>query len=88
MFKSWSFIFGTCKENNLDAIKKKILPFGQIGMENHKCKINDNEVYEIKTLLKYGMKQYKIAKIFNVSQSLISLIKHGKLRGEIFLKQA
>jgi hypothetical protein len=70
---------GTCKDNNLDAIKKNILPFGQIGMENHRCKLTDDEVVEIRLMIKNGFTQSKIAKKFNVSQSLICFINKGKL---------
>lgn len=79
---------GTCKENNLDAINKNILPFGKKGIENHRCKISDEQVNSIRDMLYKKISQYKIAKIFGVSQPLISLIKNGKLRGGLFLKQA
>jgi HNH endonuclease len=78
---------GTCKDNNLDAIKKNILPFGKIGKENHRCKLSDEDVIKVKEMIDQKISQCKISKIFGVSQTLISLINLGKLRGGLFLKQ-
>ena len=41
----------------------------------HLRKINENDYEKIKIMLDNGIKQKEIAKIFNVSESLISRIK-------------
>lgn len=79
---------GTCRDNNLDAIRKKILPFGQCGTENHNAKLSDKDVFEIKKMLGLGITQKVIANFFCVSQALISLINQNKLWGGLFLRQA
>lgn len=79
---------GTCKDNNLDAIKKKILPFGQKGSENHRAKLKEQDVLTIRMMLDQGYSQQKIADKYNVSRSLIGFIKNKKLWGGLFLKQA
>lgn len=43
---------GTCKENNLDAIKKNIHPtMGKSGSENHMSKLTEKQVKEIRVEL-------------------------------------
>lgn len=46
--------------------------------KNGMSKLNTNDVVEIKTMLKNGISQYKIAEKFNVSRSSILKIKLGK----------
>lgn len=49
------------------------------GVRNGQTKLNEIQVTEIKSLLKQGLSQYKIAEMFNVSRSCILGIKLGKL---------
>jgi predicted XRE-type DNA-binding protein len=82
---------GTCKENNLDAIKKSLHPtMGKIGSKNHMSKLTDRQIEEItkelekrkgiskKDVMKNGLSQKKLAKKFAVSQSSISMINTHK----------
>jgi len=72
----------TCKENNLDAIKKGIHPtMGKKGSENHMAKLSDEDYKKIKQLLSESdLSQKEIADKFNVSQPLICLINRNRLR--------
>lgn len=69
----------TCKENNLDAIKKNLHPtIGKKGSKNCNAKLSEEDVkkirFELRKNEKSRMSQIEIAKKFNVSQSNISLI--------------
>lgn len=46
-------------------------------------KLNDEEVYEIKTLIKQNIPAKQIAAKFNVSESTISRIKKNELHSDI-----
>lgn len=48
------------------------------GVKNGMSKLNDSKVAEIKSLLKSGLSQYKIANKFGVSRSAILKIHLGK----------
>lgn len=69
---------GTAKDNVHDMYKKgrnrKLC-----GENNDNAKLSKENVLEIKKLLDNDVYQVHIAKAFNVSQPLISLIKTGKL---------
>lgn len=49
-----------------------------LGKNNLLTKLTNNKVYQIKMLLKLGFKGIEIAKIYNVSDGIISRIKTGK----------
>lgn len=70
---------GTCKENNLDAIKKDLLPIGRSGERNPNCKLSEDRVREIRKMCKTKMTQREIAKLFGISQATVSAIKINKL---------
>lgn len=78
---------GTCKENNIDALKKGISFMGKKGKENHMHKLNEDQCNEILTLIHEGKSQQNIANIYNVAQTTISKIKLNKAGGGLFLKQ-
>lgn len=48
------------------------------GERNGSSKLKDSDVIKIKKLLSEGVKSYKIAEMFNISQSTISEIKNNK----------
>ena len=54
--------------------------------KNGMSKLNSKDVAEIKTMLKNGISQYKIAKKFNVSRSAILKIKLGKTWSNIVVQ--
>jgi hypothetical protein len=60
---------GTQKDNVYDAVKKGIIPNSE--------KLTDNQKSMIVSRLDLGVKQKDVAKEFNVSQSLISIVKRG-----------
>jgi hypothetical protein len=60
-------------ENMQHAFKTKLV--NNTGVNNGMSVLNDEKAVEIKRLLKTGMSQYKIAKIFGVSRSAILKIK-------------
>ena len=66
---------GTCKENNLDSIKKNINPcIGKKRDLNHKTKIYSKDFDRINELYLKGYSQMEISKMYNVSQSNISVV--------------
>jgi hypothetical protein len=75
------FFLGTIAENNLDKYLKGRHGKGESvsnkGMDNGASKLTDDEVKEIKKLLRQGISQQKIADRFGVAQTNISLIKRG-----------
>lgn len=53
----------------------------RIAEDNELCKVTESDIEEIINLCNKGeIKQYKIAEMFNISQSLVSMIKHKKRR--------
>ncbi len=72
---------GTQKQNNDDKISKcrqsKIPPPHKRGKENGASKLSDEQVIEIKKLLKEGKSTYLIGPIFGVSKTTILRIKKG-----------
>jgi len=75
---NFSHIFlGTLNDNNQDMIKKGRM-YINYGGKSPKRKLSDEQVIEIKKLLKTGLSQNKISKKFNISQSGIVDIKSGR----------
>jgi hypothetical protein len=65
----------TSHENHIHAMNLGLKAKG----EGHGCsKLKMEDVYKIKTMLKEGMPQRKISKLFNVGQSAITDINLGK----------
>lgn len=66
---------GTNKDNQLDNVKK-----GRVGSrKGEMCftsKLTDSQVLEIRRLCSKGIKQYKIAKMFNIHPPQVSRIKN------------
>jgi len=63
---------GTHQQNIDDKVEKNRQAKGeQIG------KLTDDDVFEIKVLIGFGVPQRQIAKQFNMSQSLISRVSRG-----------
>lgn len=65
---------GSQAENVKDCIEKNRF---QHGEKNGRCKLTQKEVDEIRKLLNDGVKNVKLAKMFNISQTCISNIKQG-----------
>ncbi len=72
--------FGTDQDNSDDKIKKG--RDNKAKGENHcRCKLSDQEVFEIRNLYKNKIfNQLKLAKLYNVSRPNISLITLNKSR--------
>jgi hypothetical protein len=66
---------GTCKQNQQDMKAKNRSTF---GTKNARAKLTDEKVRQIKSCLKAGIIQSKIAVMFDVSQIEISRINTGK----------
>lgn len=71
---------GTNKQNNDDKIKKgreaKNTPPHKIGSENGASKLKEDQVKEIKELLKKGLTMVEIGRQYNVSKTTILRIKN------------
>jgi hypothetical protein len=78
---------GTHSDNMRDAVAKgraRIpIPPKLTGESNPACKISDADVLRIREALARGERQGAVARRYGVSQSLVSLIKLGKIRGHI-----
>jgi len=66
----------TPKENIKHAIENGLI--NNRGSNNGESKLTESEVREIRFLIDIGEKQVKIAKMFDVSDAIISSIKLGK----------
>jgi hypothetical protein len=71
---------GTATDNNRDRAAKG-RGYDSSGERNHMHKLTNEQVGEVRALLKSGMRQPHIAAKYGVSSSLISLINTGKYRG-------
>lgn len=62
----------TFKQNSLHSTKvlKK-----NIGQDNKRSKLKETDIHKIRALFKHGISNYRIAKIYNVSITLIRYIK-------------
>ena len=70
--------WATCKENINHAIQIGII--NNKGENNAKAKLTDKDASEVKRLyLKENMKQRDIAKIFNISQTTVWSVVHGRV---------
>ena len=70
--------YGTTTENNQDRAKKG-RNRNQTGLNNNMNKLTEENVLEIKAMLLQNISQQTIADKFNVTQTLVSRIKLGKL---------
>ena len=76
-------------ENNLDMIEKGRSPIlRKKGQQNPNSKLDETKVRSIIQMLESGINQKKIAREFNVSHQLISLINTRKAWGYLFHKKA
>ncbi len=66
---------GTCSDNSIDMSNKGRSTH---GIKNTQAKLNPDEVLEIIRRLELGDSQQSIADNFNISQTSISSIEHGK----------
>ena len=68
--------WGNNSENQLDAVKHRTAP----GLKSYSCKLNEKQVRVIKHILNIPkhISQLEIAKIFNVTQSVISRISNRR----------
>lgn len=76
--------YGTHKSNMEDMIRDgnhwfSNNPEACCGARNGMSKIDEKQVIEIIKLVRAGTPQYQIAEQFNISQSTVSAIEHGKL---------
>lgn len=73
---------GTFKENNDDKIAKGRAKYKQPpvmkGNQNPSSKLNEEQVKEIKMLLKKGYTSYSLGKQYGVSKTTILRIKDGQ----------
>lgn len=67
---------GTPARNSRDMVERNR---SSIGNRNGSAKLTESQVKEIRNLHQLGLSQGKIAKRFNVQQSLIFLIVHRKI---------
>jgi len=76
------FFLGTIQDNSADMVKKgrSFKPKGELHPMH---KLSEERVRQIKICLKRRMEQAKIAKRFNVSRALITLIKQRKVWSHI-----
>jgi hypothetical protein len=65
---------GTITDNHKDMVAKKRHVFGE---NVHSAKLTNSDILKIMDLIKKGIKQVEISKLFNVAQSQISAIKCG-----------
>ena len=65
---------GTQKDNVKDCWDKGRRTNNTIGEKHWKCKLSDNDIIEIRSLLNDGLKQVQIAERFNMSQAHVSKI--------------
>lgn len=63
----------TPSQNNFHAYKLGLIK-GRKGIKNHCAKLTNEQIIEIRKLRSEGMYQKDIAKLFNVSQNVISKI--------------
>ena len=60
---------------------------GNVGIrcdeQNPSSKLTDDSIREIRKMLQNGYTQKQIASMYNVDQSLISLIKNNKIWSEV-----
>ena len=67
----------TAKENTLHAIKAGLIDTSNNYLGKYNAKLNEKEVKEIRLRLIEKQKQRDIAKQYNVSENVISTIKHN-----------
>jgi len=67
--------WGTHAENEADSVRHGTFARGE---RQGFAKLTDDGVCEIRDLLRQGLSQRKIARLFGVSHATIYLIKHGK----------
>lgn len=67
----------TSSENALHSVRTG-LSHVRRGIEHHRNAFSNEDILDIRNLLKTGLSQSKIAKMYNVSQTAISKIKLGK----------
>ncbi len=77
--KLFNLKWGTKSENSYDALKHGTHPGIKNKGENHPmAKLTERNVKRIKRMLKNGVLQKVIAKIFSINPSMISYIKTGR----------
>ena len=78
---------GTHKENNDDKMRKgrqgKVKPPYKAGSQNGSSKLKEDQVKQIKLLIKQGLSCYGISKEYGVSKQTILRIKNGVNWGHI-----
>ena len=73
---------GSLRDNTQDMIKKGRARFTSnvaVGSKHGMAKLTEQDIVEIRRLLKTNIKQTLIAKQFSVTRSLISAIKCNKI---------
>jgi hypothetical protein len=75
---------GTPGDNMRDAVQKgRNKYFGAAGEKNHKAKLKEGDIKVIRQLISGGVRQNKIAKLFNLHAVTVSEIKLGKTWKEV-----
>lgn len=73
------------KKENLSEDTLKKLSLANKGESNPNSKLNEESVTEIKTMLKEGITQQKIADKYGVSRALIGKIKNGQIWNHVIV---
>lgn len=69
---------GTPKDNMVDAANKNRLGSIQTGTKNNNSKLTQSDLIKVRQLIKEGINNTEIGKLFNVSHSTISCIRRNK----------
>lgn len=67
--------WGTAQENHDDSVRHGTAVCLRLGDEHPHSKLNESDVLKIVSLLKQGVKQVEIAKMFRITQRHVSDIK-------------
>src|SRR3989304_7863892 len=70
---------GSLLDNNRDMIAKGRFKHSRhIGTANGRSKLRDHDVLELRRLFSLGMRQYQLAKMFRITRTQVSTIRHRK----------
>ena len=78
----YHLFLGSLKDNMQDCLSKGRFA-NKKGSKNNSAKLNEQQVFEIRILLNQKLSQYKIAKLYRVSQGTISEINTRKIWNHI-----
>jgi hypothetical protein len=76
----WNLEWNTKSENTAHAVKNKLFK-AYYGEKSHAAKLTEKEVLEIRAS---NLKQVELAKIYNIDQTTISIIKTRKIWADLY----